>query len=118
MAQWNCGPRNCSGLSAENIVACEPLSQLSRRFDGSYRGLFHGGQMRRIPLSPSISTSRASAAERATIAPRLPGIAFACALANSQIARLLPNPRPASSRKMRQSPSGGNCFSRAQKRQS
>ena len=104
-AQWNCGPRNLSGSSAENVVAIAPFGHVNRRLLGSYTGLLR--DMFSNPDSPSIITSRTSDAVAATIAPRVPGLAWV--MAHSFTVRLFPHPRPASISHTRQSPGGATC---------
>lgn len=77
-------------------------------------GRNQGGEQAIRPAGPSISTSRTSAAVRATMAPG-PIPSAACARAHSTIVRVLPNPRPASSSQVAQSPAGGSWLARAQK---
>ena len=71
-----------------------------------------------MPLSPSTMTSRVSAAVGASnaILPQRP-----CSIwlrTHSAPVRVLPNPRPAKSIQMRQSPAGSSCSGRAQNVQS
>ena len=91
-----------------------PLSQVIRRFDGSYNGRSSSGCTLRIPLTPSINPSRASAAVAEMIAPRLPGISSAFCFVHSDSERLFPNPRPANSSQYVQSPAGASCLGLAQ----
>ena len=69
-AASNCGPRNWSGSCEEKARAKAPLGQVSFRLEGSYQGLFQGGQAAMMPDSPSIMTNWASGRERATRATR------------------------------------------------
>ena len=116
----NCGPRNESGSSAVKQVAVFPFGHVKRRFDGSYKGRSDGGVTFIIPDSPSTRTSRTSAAVRATKAKRrCPSfVILACSRTHSAAVRVLPNPRPASSNQIFQSPSGVRCSGRPQKVQS
>src|ERR1700730_12530217 len=108
-----CGPRRRSGSSAEKVVAVAPLGQVSRRFEGSYWGQSHGGEIARMPDSPSTITSRASAAVGATNAKRRRP-ALTSDLIHSAPHRVLPKPRPASSIHTRHDPAGGSWLGRAQ----
>src|SRR5262249_48288713 len=84
-----------------------PLGQVSRRFEGSYTGRNHGGETARIPLSPSTTVSRTSAAVGATKAIRRAWPDSARWRTHSAAQRLFPAPRPMSSNQVRQSPPGG-----------
>lgn len=95
-------------------MAVLPFGHVTRRFDDSYLGLFHGGQTAKMPLSPSTTMSLASAAVLDTIAPRLPGIDSALLLAHSVTLLVFPNPRPASNSQYAHLPGGANCFGLAQ----
>src|SRR5215467_468671 len=105
--QANCGPRNRSGSSAEKHVAMTPLGHVSRRLLDSYTGRNDGGEHASMPLSPSIMTSRTSAAVGPINAPR-PIAARARSLDHSAPARVLPAPRPAMNNQVSQSPIGGS----------
>jgi hypothetical protein len=67
-AASNCGPRSCSGSSAENTCATAPFGHSSRRRDEVHCGRSGRGQCARIPDGPSIITSRASCAVSPTSA--------------------------------------------------
>src|SRR5262245_7141073 len=58
----DCGPRSESGSCAPKRWPTMPLGHVSRRFEGSYLGRNHGGEIARMPDSPSTITSRTSAA--------------------------------------------------------
>ncbi len=79
----------------------EPFAQVRRRLAGSYFGLSHGGEVARIPLSPSTMMSRTSAAVLPISTPR--PYRSLHQRANSLSVRVLPKPRPASSNQMDQS---------------
>ena len=68
--------------------------------------------MARMPLSPSTSVSRASAAVGATSA--ILSTAVWTVRIHSAPARVLPNPLPAMMSHFDQSPGGGSCAARAQ----
>ncbi len=70
-----------------------------------------------MPLSPSIITSRTSLAVGPTSAMRLEPRRSTFWRTRSAPVRVLPNPRPASTSQVRQSPSGASCFGRAQNSQ-
>ena len=93
-AQSDCGPRSRSGSSALKVVATAPLGQVSRRFEGSYRGRSQGGQTARSPLGPSTITSRTSAAVAPTRAIRRDAPVSTRCRIHSAAHRVLPNPRP------------------------
>ena len=112
------GPRRRSGSSAEYADACEPLWNVTLRFDGSYCGRWCGGNTVSRPDSPSIMTSRTSAAVAPTRAICFAVPLFTCSRTNSAPVRVLPNPRPARISHVRQLPSGVDCFGRRHRRQS
>ncbi len=106
------GPFSRSGSSDEYSVAIAPLGHVTRRFDGSYFGMSHGGLTARMPDSPSTIVSRASAAVGATRAMR-PTLSF-CSRTHSAPTRVLPQPRPVMVIQIGHSPGGVCCFGRAQ----
>ena len=69
-AASNCGPLTWSGSWLEKTSACAPVGHVSFRLDGSYVGLFHGGETLMMPDSPSIMMDWASGMVRATRAIR------------------------------------------------
>src|SRR5690606_32289169 len=66
----------------------------------------------------STITSRTSAAVRPTMAMRRRPCRSTCSRTHSAPVLVFPNPRPARMSHIRHGPSGGNCFGRAQNRQS
>ncbi len=101
-AASNCGPRNCSGSSAEKQRPIAPFGHSSRRRDGIQSGRSPGGDDRKMPAGPSIMTSRASCSVSPTSAMwRCACSAYgpspiASARTHSAPSRVLPAPRPAS----------------------
>src|SRR5262249_43318395 len=96
-----------------NVVATVPLGQVKRRLVGWYVGRHQGGEQARMPLSPSTTTSRTSAAVSATSARRRLGVrdhAITC----SAPTLVLPQPRPERMSHTFQAPGGGNWLGRAQ----
>ena len=71
-----------------------------------------------MPLSPSTMTSRAEPASIDTNAPRDSGSIRACLMTHSAPALDLPNPRPAMSIQIVQSPMGASWLGRAHVSQS
>ena len=57
-AASNCGPRSASKSCAEKACASAPLGQTSLRCPAFHCGRRSGGEQARMPLSPSIITSR------------------------------------------------------------
>lgn len=97
-ARSNCGPRNCSGSSAENRCAWLPSGQTSRQRELTSSGCrsCHSSDIR--PDTPSTITSRASAQLGPTSAIRS-GRAGRngeriSERSHSAPARVLPDPRP------------------------
>ena len=90
-----------------------PLGHVNRRLDGSYLGRSQGGEMARMPDSPSTITSRASAGFRATNAMRLapPNTRFRV---HSDPVLVLPAPRPPRLSHTSQSPGGSTWDGLAQ----
>src|SRR5687767_12693326 len=90
-----CGPRKRSGSSAENVVQIAPFGHVNLRFEGSYVGLFHGGQTAKIPAGPSTTVSLTSPAVAATSAMRLRRPDSISPRTHSAPALVFPEPRPA-----------------------
>ena len=108
-------------MSAEKVVAIAPFGQVSRRFDASCFGVFHGAEHARMPEGPSTMTSRTSPAVRPTSAMRrFDGRSRAptCSSTHSAPHRVLPKPRPAQTNQISQaspfaSALGASCLGRA-----
>src|SRR3546814_19327876 len=86
----------------------------TRRSSDLHESSVRFGSQFKSPLAPLIITSRASAAVSATRAIRQPGFFSAISRIHSEPIRVLPNPRPARTSQVVQSPSGASWSSRAQ----
>ena len=107
------GPRSISGISAEYVVAVAPVWNVTRLFEGSYSGLWSGGNTASSPLRPSIITSRQSAAVLPTIAILLCPASTLDRIHSAPVL-VLPQPLPAFTSQYRQREEGGSWLGLAQ----
>jgi hypothetical protein len=76
-------------------TARAPFGQVSRRFDGSHRGMNPGEEHARMPLGPSTTVSRMSLAVPAISSTLRPTPRLTRSMTQPAAARVFPAPLPA-----------------------